>query len=255
MEPSIEGVRVVSLSSVADDRGSFVETFRQAWLPDDAPSMVQSNLSTSRAGVLRGLHFHRRQADYWCVIEGSAFVALYDLRTSRPPRASLGPRRSTRASNSAACTCPPGVAHGFCAVTDVRLLYMVDAYFTGEDEHGFAWNDPAAAISVADHRPGAIGTGCGGAPARARCGPQARVLRVDAGAAYHRTHSVIGSVGAPTYLAEPPASVQRPPTRSRSSNPTARRSSPGRSPGSRVACGNNDIRYSCPSLGVACSIV
>ena len=48
--------------------------------------MVQSNLSVSRAGVLRGLHFHRAQADYWCVLDGSAFVALYDLRDGSPTR-------------------------------------------------------------------------------------------------------------------------------------------------------------------------
>ena len=41
---------------------------------------------------------------------------------------------------------PPGVAHGFYAVTDVALQYLVDAPFTGDDEFGFAWNDPDAAI-------------------------------------------------------------------------------------------------------------
>jgi dTDP-4-dehydrorhamnose 3,5-epimerase len=41
---------------------------------------------------------------------------------------------------------PPGVAHGFCAVTDVALQYMVTAYYDGSDEHGFAWDDPDAAI-------------------------------------------------------------------------------------------------------------
>jgi dTDP-4-dehydrorhamnose 3,5-epimerase len=42
---------------------------------------------------------------------------------------------------------PNGVAHGFTALTDARLQYMVDGYFTGDDEQGFAWNDPEAAIT------------------------------------------------------------------------------------------------------------
>ncbi|MDH4113619.1 MAG: dTDP-4-dehydrorhamnose 3,5-epimerase family protein, partial [Actinomycetota bacterium] len=65
---------MVDLETRDDPRGAFTEVFRQEWFPD-APAMVQSNLSRSRAGVLRGLHFHRQQADYWCLLEGTAFVA------------------------------------------------------------------------------------------------------------------------------------------------------------------------------------
>jgi dTDP-4-dehydrorhamnose 3,5-epimerase len=42
---------------------------------------------------------------------------------------------------------PPGVAHGFYAETDLTLLYLVDAEFTGEDEFGLAWDDPDVAIA------------------------------------------------------------------------------------------------------------
>ncbi len=146
-QPSLSGVRAFELSSHRDERGSLTEAFRQAWLPEGASPMVQSNISHSRPGVLRGLHLHRRQADFWCVLEGTAFVALVDLRIGSPSE--LGTWTDTFAASEGmrGLYIPAGIAHGFCALSEVRLLYMVDAYFTGEDESGFAWNDPDVAVS------------------------------------------------------------------------------------------------------------
>jgi len=108
--------------------------------------MVQSNLSRSRAGVLRGLHFHRRQADYWCVLEGTAFVALVDLRAGSPTEQATWWQTFDAGTAMRGLYVPPGVAHGFYAVTDLALQYLVDAAFTGEDEFGIAWDDPDLAI-------------------------------------------------------------------------------------------------------------
>jgi dTDP-4-dehydrorhamnose 3,5-epimerase len=142
----LQGVRLVDLSSHADERGSLTETFREAWLPEGAPAMVQSNLSISVAGVLRGMHVHHRQSDYWCVLHGRAFVALVDLRRGSPTEGESVSMTIDAEDQRRAIYIPPGVAHGFCALTDVSLQYVVDAYFTGDDEHGFAWDDPDAAI-------------------------------------------------------------------------------------------------------------
>jgi dTDP-4-dehydrorhamnose 3,5-epimerase len=142
----LHGVRLVDLTVRTDDRGSFSETFRQEWFPD-APPMVQSNLSVSRSGVLRGMHVHRRQADYWCWLDGSAFVALYDLRDGSPTHRRGWTRVFDAAQHMEGLYIPNGVAHGFTALTDAKLQYMVDGYFTGEDERGFAWNDREAAIA------------------------------------------------------------------------------------------------------------
>jgi dTDP-4-dehydrorhamnose 3,5-epimerase-like enzyme len=54
----IEGVLFIPLEPHQDDRGSLVEVFRRAWLPGPN-EVLQANLSISRQGVLRGLHFHR----------------------------------------------------------------------------------------------------------------------------------------------------------------------------------------------------
>jgi dTDP-4-dehydrorhamnose 3,5-epimerase len=41
---------------------------------------------------------------------------------------------------------PPGVAHGYLALTEITICYLVDRYFDGSDEHGVAWDDPEVAI-------------------------------------------------------------------------------------------------------------
>ena len=143
----ISGVRDTDLVTRADDRGSFTETYREEWLGGGTRPVVQSNLSRSRAGVLRGLHFHRHQADYWCVVAGSAFVALVDLRPASPSFRSVQTSTFDASAGLRALYVPPGIAHGFCALTEVSLIYQVDAYFSGEDEFGLAWDDPELAIA------------------------------------------------------------------------------------------------------------
>src|SRR5205823_4132565 len=93
---TITGVRYGAVQRFADQRGSFRELWRAsrqppltrelAGLPD--ARFVQANLSTSAPGVLRGLHYHRRQLDYWVVASGRAFVGLVDVR----PAVADGPR-------------------------------------------------------------------------------------------------------------------------------------------------------------------
>ncbi len=135
----IPGVLIVDLVGHGDDRGRFMETFRQEWFPD-APPMVQGNRSDSAAGTLRGLHYHLHQADYWYVPFGRLLVALYDLRQSSPSQGtSLG--FEIGEGHEVGVYIPPGVAHGFQAVTDVTLTYLVDNYYDPDDENGLAWDD------------------------------------------------------------------------------------------------------------------
>jgi dTDP-4-dehydrorhamnose 3,5-epimerase len=146
VDVGIVGVSVHPLVAHPDSRGSFTEVFRQEWLPTGAPEMVQANLSLSRAGVLRGLHFHRRQADYWCFFSGKAFVGLYDLRSGSPTEGKKAGLRFDENEGLGGLYIPKGVAHGFYAETDVELQYLVDQYFTGADEFGVAWDDPDLGI-------------------------------------------------------------------------------------------------------------
>ena len=107
----IRGVYVVSLRAFADSRGYFFESFRQSWLPG-MPPMVQGNVSFSKAGVLRGMHYHLRQADFWLAPSGHVRAALYDLRASSPTRGASQLLQLGEA-HPFGVYIPPGVAHGF----------------------------------------------------------------------------------------------------------------------------------------------
>jgi dTDP-4-dehydrorhamnose 3,5-epimerase len=147
----IADVHVAIIQAHEDPRGSLSEVFRREWFPGARP-MVQANLSRSAPNVLRGLHFHRRQVDYWCFVSGKAFVGLFDTRGGSATRGRKEEILVDADRDRIGLYIPPGVAHGFCALSEVRLLYLVDAYYTGEDEHGLAWNDPEVGIAwpVAD---------------------------------------------------------------------------------------------------------
>ena len=142
---TIDGVELVELQAHEDPRGSFVEFYRQSWLPTER-SALQGNISRSRAGVLRGIHLHRLQWDYWFVLSGRAFVALADLRSGSPTESSVD-TMDLSDEEQRGLFIPPGVAHGFFARTDLVMLYLVDRAFDGSDELAVAWDDPGLAIA------------------------------------------------------------------------------------------------------------
>jgi dTDP-4-dehydrorhamnose 3,5-epimerase len=161
-------VRYGAIARHGDSRGAFRELWRaSAFLRLDpsetgapagtSPTFVQANLSTSAAGVLRGLHYHRRQLDYWIVASGRAFVALVDVR---PVATGTGDRAVVETRELGAdewVVIPTGVAHGFLAIEPLELVYLVTNEYDGSDELGFAWDDPAVAVPW----PNVPGTGDG----------------------------------------------------------------------------------------------
>lgn len=143
--PHILDVRTVKFRVFADERGQFMETFRKEWFPDRSWEIIQSNRSHSAPGVLRGLHYHHHQVDYWQLIEGEIKVGLADLRPWSPTYHATEIIELS-ADQPVGLFIPVGVAHGFYAKTAATLLYLVDNYYTGSDELGVAWNDPTLAI-------------------------------------------------------------------------------------------------------------
>ena len=141
----IEGVQRVGLTAHGDDRGRFIETFRAEWFPQRPWDRIQTNTSFSSAGVLRGLHFHHHQIDYWFVPVGRVRVGLCDLRRSRSTFMQTEVLEMG-ADDWGGLFIPIGVAHGFFAMTDVILTYLVDNYYDGTDENGVAWDDPDIGI-------------------------------------------------------------------------------------------------------------
>ncbi len=144
--PKIPGVHIVHLRPFADARGRFIEIFRKEWFPQRSWAAVQSNRSESAAGVLRGLHYHHHQVDYWHVIQGKIQAALLDLRRSSPTFG-VSQMIDMGQDDMLGLFIPIGVAHGFVSLTEATLLYYVDNYYDGADEFGVAWNDPDLGLS------------------------------------------------------------------------------------------------------------
>ncbi len=139
----IADVLVVEPDVHVDGRGRFVESYRRSWFPLGR-EMVQANRSDKAAGTLVGLHYHLHQADYWYVTSGRARVVLHDLRTGSPTEdATL--ELDLLGHDERGVFIPPGVAHGFAALSELTLIYLVDNYYNPADELGVAWNDPEIA--------------------------------------------------------------------------------------------------------------
>ncbi len=141
----IAGVKVVDLKAFGDDRGRFVETFRTEWFPERTWGQIQSNRSDSIAGVLRGLHYHFRQVDYWYILQGRVRIGLADLRRSSPT-CGASAVLDVDSTMPQGIFIPVGVAHGYLALTPATIIYMVDQFYNGRDELGVAWNDPTLAV-------------------------------------------------------------------------------------------------------------
>jgi dTDP-4-dehydrorhamnose 3,5-epimerase len=153
---SLPGVRYGAIARHGDSRGAFRELWRASSFPTltpgetgapagSEPRFVQANLSSSAAGVLRGLHYHRRQLDYWTVASGRALVVLVDVRPVAESRgAAVVETRELGADEWVVI--PAGVAHGFLALEPLELVYLVTNEFDGSDELGFAWDDPAVGV-------------------------------------------------------------------------------------------------------------
>ena len=145
---AVKGVYVVEPAVHGDERGTFIETYRREWFPQGR-EMIQGNRGNRQAGAIVGLHYHLHQADYWYVPYGTARVVLHDLRQGSPTDAAtlaidLG-RRADGTHSHNGVFIPPGVAHGFAALTDMTITYLVDGYYNPKDELGVAWDDPAIA--------------------------------------------------------------------------------------------------------------
>jgi len=145
---AVKGVYVVEPAVHGDERGIFIETYRREWFPQGR-EMIQGNRGDRQKGSVVGLHYHLHQADYWYVPMGAARVVLHDLRDGSPTDGAtltldLG-ARADGTHDHRGVFIPPGVAHGFAALSDMTITYLVDGYYNPDDELGVAWDDPEIA--------------------------------------------------------------------------------------------------------------
>ena len=133
---SVEGVVRIPLRRFADERGWFCELRRDSALPRPT---VQTNLSLSYRGVIRGLHYHERgQDDLFVCLQGTARVVVLDRTTGAVFTEDIGD------DNPVAVYIPGYHAHGFEALTDLLFAYHVTEEYdpANPDEHGIPWDDP-----------------------------------------------------------------------------------------------------------------
>jgi dTDP-4-dehydrorhamnose 3,5-epimerase len=150
---SITDVVLIQPRSHDDDRGYFVETFRQDLLEEAIGykvNFVQDNESKSTKGVLRGLHYQLppyTQAKLVRVIEGGVLDVAVDMRKSSP---TFGQHVSVELTgeNKQQLFIPHGFAHGFVVLSDsATFAYKVDNYYAPEHDRGIAFDDIKLAIN------------------------------------------------------------------------------------------------------------
>src|SRR5919204_5665195 len=132
----VEGLLRIPLRRFEDERGWFIEIRRESLLPKQTR---QTNVSFSRAGVIRGLHYHLRgQNDLFVCLQGMARVVVLDRETGEVFTEDIGDE------NPVAIYVPGTLAHGYEALTDCLFAYFVTEEYdaANPDEHGVPWNDP-----------------------------------------------------------------------------------------------------------------
>ena len=138
IEPKVQG----------DERGFFVETFRESELRGLGIEVdfVQENHSRSGARVLRGIHMQRGQAKLVRCPRGRIFDVAVDLRPDSPTYRRWEGYELDDVDHLQLFI-PDGFGHAFCVLSDTAdLLYRVSSYYDPELESGIAWNDPEIAI-------------------------------------------------------------------------------------------------------------
>jgi len=157
IQTNIPDVIVIEPAVFADERGWFMESFNEQRFHAELVKLglpvprafVQDNHSSSKAGVLRGLHFQRAphaQGKLVRVVQGAAWDVAVDIR---PDSATFGQWTGIElnAENRRMFWIPEGFAHGFVALCDdTHFLYKTTDYYAKDCEGALRWDDPAIGI-------------------------------------------------------------------------------------------------------------
>lgn len=148
---SIKGVYKITASSFPDNRGYFMEAYKSSdfFSHGIGETLIQDNLSLSKKGVLRGLHFQKEpnaQGKLVQVLKGKIFDVAVDVRKKSESFGKwVGEILSEK--NHSMLWVPKGFAHGFLAIEESYVNYKVSSEYNKESEAGIIWNDPAIGIT------------------------------------------------------------------------------------------------------------
>jgi len=141
-ETKLSGCVLITPKIIADERGYFMESYRQSWmdsLTGFSGSFVQDNQSLSHFGTIRGLHFQQgeyAQSKLIRVLQGAILDVVVDIRQGLP---TFGEKVSVvlSAENKQQLWIPKGFAHGFSVVSETALVcYKCDAYYNKSTDMG-----------------------------------------------------------------------------------------------------------------------
>jgi dTDP-4-dehydrorhamnose 3,5-epimerase len=155
---AIPAVILIQPEVLRDDRGFFLETYKQSDFAKCGigDRFVQCNQSKSAHGTLRGLHYQRNpkaQGKLIRAVGGEIYDVAVDLRRGAP---SYGRWVGTwlSAENLETLYVPAGFAHGFCVISEhAEVSYMASEEYAPEYEGGIVWNDPELKIAWPIHSP------------------------------------------------------------------------------------------------------
>lgn len=146
----LDGLVLLAPTVHGDERGFFVETYREeTWSPHGVPTtFVQDNHSRSRRGTLRGIHFqtHPGQGKLVRCARGEVYDVVVDLRRGSP---TFGEWEGFRLDDQShhQLWIPIGFGHGFCVVSDVAdFTYKCTNVYDPATEAGIRFDDPDVGI-------------------------------------------------------------------------------------------------------------
>lgn len=150
IDTTIPDVKILEPKVFGDERGFFIETFRDDWFKEQVAnvSFVQDNHSKSSQGILRGLHYQTEQTQGKLVrvVSGEVYDVVVDLRKNS---STFGRSYGTliSADNKRQLWVPAGFAHGFYVTTEsAEFVYKCTDYYAPQFEQSVLWNDPQLKI-------------------------------------------------------------------------------------------------------------
>lgn len=142
----IEGLVILQPKVYEDQRGYFMESYRESFIKENFPDLkfIQDNESKSSYGVLRGLHFQKppfEQTKLVRVVQGEVLDVAVDLRKNSH---TYGKWESVLLSgeNKKQLLVPNGFAHGFIVLSDTAIFsYKVDNIYSADHDDGIKYDD------------------------------------------------------------------------------------------------------------------
>ncbi len=146
----LSGVLLITPKIFQDDRGFFLESYRQPLYATHGiePSFVQDSLSFSKRGTVRGLHYQKKpgQAKLITCIQGCIWDVAVDIRPDSP---TFGQWEAVEIDDQKRqqIFIPIGFAHGFCVLSETALIqYKVSSVYDPINEYAIRWNDPEIGV-------------------------------------------------------------------------------------------------------------